>query len=478
MANNADKLNDAAQVFLTTMEERGTPVKTLDGVLHYYKDGYWSTGLEKQRYYGPVLLKKAADASGVAWGEKQKPLWETVRAMATPEEEITTDKDRLLACKNGMLDPISGEMYEHSPDYYCTRFVDVTHQSKAKCPEWEAALDRMLEDKDEATRQEIAAVIQEWFGLGIVGRHPSLPRSLRRALMLAGASGTGKSSVASVFAEFFGTTRVCVSSVEEINTKFGAAQLLGTLAWIANEAIDSRGKTSVARLKKILNNEPITVEPKYLGAFPFVFTGPAMYTTNTLLKANEDSDAIFKRILAMTFNRVFTSKDEKSTLGKYGSLVNKLKGIDEMPGVLNWSLRGYERALEQGDFTPCKEITDLRTESMRQSSPTFDFLFQCTEYKKGVVNTSRVISVAASQYARDEHGIAESKSAARRSVADMIKSMHPLVQTGEKATLAGKQSTIYAGLQLNERGLRVVEAAKERGGFDPGERVPVNERRV
>jgi len=461
------------------MEERGTPVKTINGALHIYRENHWTTGIEEHHYYGPRVLKPAADGSGVAWGTSKGALWETVRAMATPEEEIVLDADRLISCKNGLLDPLSGEVYDHDPERYCTRFVDLEYDSKAKCTEWLAALDRMLEDKDNATREEIKAVLQEWFGLGVVGRYPSMPRSLRRALMLAGASGTGKSSTAEVFVAFFGGEKaICSSVVDEINQRFGAAALLGAQAWVANEAIDPKGRTSVAKLKKILNNETMSVELKYGGTFPWSFKGTTLFTTNALLRTNEDSDAIFKRILALTFNRVFTSKDERATLGKYGTLVNKIKGIGELPGVLNWAIRGYDRAQEQGDFTHCKEVTDLRTESLRQSSPTFDFLYQCTEYQKGVVNTSRVISVAASQYARDEHGVAESKSSARRSVADMIRTIHPSVQFGHKQTVAGKQHTVYVGLALNERGLRVVEAAKERGGFDPGEKVATNERRV
>ena len=301
-----------------------------------------------------------------------------------------------------------------------------------------------------------------------------LPRDLRKAVFLFGPSGTGKSSVADVLAELFPRDKIANATVRETSGRFGQANLLGMLAWIADEAVDGKHSASASLLKRIFDGQPLTIDQKYMPSVKAAFEGAVVFTANHALVVDEESDAVFRRVLPIEFTRRFSAKEAKEQLGKTGRLVPFLKERGEFPGILNWALKAARGAIDRGDYVDVESVRRVHKTWNSDRSPAADFLEQATEYDPKVYNSARVIAVAAHNYARRQHGARGSKTDAQRTVADAVKSVHPLVRTGKRVYMGGRQSYAYAGLKLNEFGLSVVKQAQEEGDFDLGEKLELN----
>lgn len=474
----AEHYDNAADLWLAQMEERGNQVVFTEETLWEHSDGHWEPMVPHLHRVAPRLLADASRINGIAFGGSEKALWRTVEMRATDiDKEIRMDEYPYIVCINGVLDPDTGDLYDKNPELYVTRSVDIAYDPDAKCPEWLAAVERALDDKEHADRAKLTELLQEFFGVAIVGKR-RLPRALRAGMFLYGPQWTGKSSVAAVLAAMFPKSRVCISTVGEISGRFGGSALSGKVAWIGDEAVGSKTKMDASLLKRLLDGEPVLSERKYRDAVPMTFDGPVLWTGNNPLRVEDEHDALLGRVLAINFSRQFTAAEASKQLGKTGRLIPWLKEHDEFPGILNWALDGYRRAKARKAFVDVPSVRDLRTLWLQDSSPVADFIIRGTELDKGVTNSVRVLSVAASYYAEKEHGGKLSRKDAARQFAATAKTLRPGIETSTRGVVAGKQGAVIKGLALNEWGQQIVELAKKEGAFDTGEKIEVNKSKI
>lgn len=464
---NSDRFNDAAKCFLARVREEGRPVISSGGELFGYRDGVWRPGVENDERMTRYMYEEAL-ANKIAMGKDAKAMWSTVRMVAIPEQPVRMDPHRMIVCRNGTLDVESGDLYEHAPDHYCTRFVDIEYDADARCPEWEAALRRTLEGNEDVDGS--VQLIQEFFGVSLIGKR-HLPRALRQAMVLWGLSKTGKSSVANVLKEFFPTSVTSVS-VKEATGSFGLSTFIGAMAWISEEAIEKGFRGGANLLKKLLIGETVSADVKYKSRVEFTFDGAVMLTANNELRVSEASAAVFNRLAAVRFERVFTEEDAKLLVG--GKLETHLKAHNEWPGILNWALEGAARAIERGHYV-IPETAKNTADDWRRDDPVIDFIQQCTEYDPKCQNLTRIVATACSVFALRNHDKRVSVKSASGTLASEIKSVHPRCDGNRvKRYGNGERAYIIGGLKLNDEGVRWVEQAKQDGVFTIGETVKVN----
>ena len=470
--SNHDKYHDAAEALIARLEAAGQRILNADGSLYRYVNGVWLPGAEDHNVVRTAYYQEAM-AHKVAWGDKEAALWKTLRAMTLPSgEAIVMDRVPRLVCTNGTLDLTDNDLYEHDPTDYCTRHVAMAFDPDATCPEWESALDRMLEGHDEV--DNVKLLLQEFFGVSLFAKS-QLPRNLRQAMLLWGPSETGKSSVAGVLSELFPKDRVTAATVREVTGSFGLATLHGALAWIADEALDANGKAAAGLLKRLFNAEPIVINRKYRDQVTASFTGAVLFTANNPLVIDEDSEATYRRLISLRFTRGFTAEDAKK-LGKSGRLVPYLRECGEFPGILNWSLAGARRALDRGRYTHVDAVLADREEMHSRSSAAHAFLVDCTEYDPAIHNASWVVGAAMKVYATAFHDDRRSIQAFTKSLADSVRGVHPMVQVGKLVKTQSGRARSLVGLKLNDEGKRWVAQAKDDGLFGSGRAVNVNER--
>lgn len=234
---------------------------------------------------------------------------------------------------------------------------------QAKCPRWEKFIGEVCPDD--------AKTLQMGFGLSL-----TYDRRYNVFFMVYGEAGTGKSTALSIL-ERLNTGVKSSISLSLFGERFQDYPLThNRLNLVPDMDAVSAGGAGVTRRESVLKSctcgEMHTVEQKneapeqrYLTALPF-------FGCNTLARLADRSNAISDRMRIISFPNVF-----RGTASQDNNLIDAL--MAELPGILNWSLRGLGELLASGVnvFPESESAKRLKAESIKASRP--EELF-CDEY--------------------------------------------------------------------------------------------------
>lgn len=111
----------------------------------------------------------------------------------------------------------------------------------------------------------------------------------------------------------------------------GMLKAAGKLLNMAAE-IDTSKPLDSSVMKTLTGGDPITVDVKYREPVTFVPSAKHVFAVNELPKFKDKTEAMRRRAIILPFTQKFTGKCRDP------HLVDKLR--DELPGILNWALRG------------------------------------------------------------------------------------------------------------------------------------------
>jgi len=274
----------------------------------------------------------------------------------------------MISCANGLLHLPSGEIYDHTPEFFGLNAVPFDYDPEAGPPTaWRRFLEQLWPDDDEAI-----ATLQELFGLYLTNdtRH-------QKIALIVGPKRSGKGTIARVLTALVGLDNCCSPTLAGLSTNFGLAPLIGKqLAIIADARISGRADQAVIaeRLLSISGEDNLTVDRKHLEAWTGRIGVRFMLLTNELPRISDVSGALASRFIILTLQQSFYGKEDHG-------LTDRLLG--EMPGILNWAIAGLERlhrrrhlVLPASSRQAVEELEDL-------SSPIGAFLRQNCVVKSG-----------------------------------------------------------------------------------------------
>lgn len=385
------------------------------------------------------------------------------------------DKRLLLALPNGTLDPEEGTLAEHDPEHYTTRRIAIEYDPQAACPEWEKMLYRTVEDKPSKVQEEYVDYLQMMFGMALFGSPPGTPRELRKATIMYGDTKTGKSSIAEVLSEFFHPNEVASESVDQMGSQYGLQRIMSARALIADDAAKKGTKIDPAVLKKLITGEAMTAQVKYQVNRSFRFRGPVVITTNHKPTIDDESNAMYDRMVVLKFDRKFTPADMEM-LAPYNAVVPFLQDRGEFPGILNWSIQGGLRARELKRFGRIGDATENAKEWRGENDVVFDYL-----NKHGVADPAYYCSVPLlaqiiSVYAVEEHQMPKGKWSPKKNSNLLVREASSLwpgikVIRYDRADTSGN---VVVGLKINEEGVLWEARAREAGNIPHGVRWKLN----
>lgn len=137
-----------------------------------------------------------------------------------------------------------------------------------------------------------------------------------------------------------------------------------------------------AELKAITSGEPGTVEHKFKDPFVMRPFSTCWFGTNHMPHTRDFSDALFRRAVIITFNRVFT-KDEQNP---------RLKDdlVEELPGILNLVITAYSDALISG-FTSPPSSEQAKQDWQLEADQVAQFIDdQCVRQRGGEIAAQRL----------------------------------------------------------------------------------------
>ena len=254
-----------------------------------------------------------------------------------------------------------------TPEHGARDGFDALLLEDAQAPGWEAYLHQLF-----SGQEDVIEYLEAWCGFALLGATTAFQLP---ALILCGAPGTGKSTLASVIASFFPLSSVvCVPPHSWQEGALGSG--LETLEFARLNVITdlslTRPISDHAFLKRIIFGEAISVRPIYHAPLSFRPRAAHLWCANGLPQVPGADRALWDRFLPLPVTGPqWRGQDEENP-----SLAAHLSS-QEWDGVLARMLRAVQRALEQ-----------KRTGKRRMMSPPQASLVKKTQWQNEADNVA------------------------------------------------------------------------------------------
>lgn len=273
-----------------------------------------------------------------------------------------TDNINLL---NGVLDIQTGELHQHSQNFYTTIKLPIAYDPNAKC-------DRFLNFIKEITRNdnELSNVIQEMVGYCLCHNTKA-----EKAFYLYGSGKNGKSVLVKVIEALVGKENISNVSLNSLGDSFGIASMVDKNVNISSEN-EVNGKLNTQMFKAIVSGDTVNVTRKYKDDMQCTLATKLIMLVNSLPNTSDVTYGYFRKIIILPFDERFEGENQDV------NLFEKLKL--ELAGILNWALVGLKRLQDnQYQFSKSKAIEKVIEEYTKSQNPTVEFFHDCYEKKEG-----------------------------------------------------------------------------------------------
>jgi putative DNA primase/helicase len=262
-----------------------------------------------------------------------------------PEQDRNTDG--VIACRNGLLNLAARELRPHSPYLFNINCLPFDYDPTAPKPErWLQFLDDLWPDDGDAQ-----LTLQEIFGLLLT---PETKH--HKIFMLVGPKRSGKGTIARLLPGLLGKDNVVSPTLAGLSSHFGLAPLIDKRAAIISDARlgpQNNAHTVAERLLAISGDDPLTIDRKCRDAWTGHLGVRFLILTNELPRIADASGALASRFVLLTMRRSFYDEEDLD-------LTTAL--LEELPGIMNWALRGLDRLNKRGRF----EVPQSSLQAIRQ----------------------------------------------------------------------------------------------------------------
>lgn len=268
----------------------------------------------------------------------------------------------LLNFLNGMVNVETGERLEHAREYYSLRQMSYCYDPDAECPEWLSFVETVT-NGDEAKQN----LIQEMFGY-------CLTRDTRyqTCFCLIGEGANGKSVLLKILEAMVGHENTSHIEIAFLNQDFQRIKLFGSLVNICNDMKSDVSGTE-SYLKAIVSGDPINGCKKYKDFVDFSPYCKMVFSANRMPTARDIDAALIRRFCFITFPVKFVdnpkAENERQKIDNIASIL-----LAELPGILNWAIRGLKCLREQGRFSEPADEKQSKEELYRLNNPVISFV--------------------------------------------------------------------------------------------------------
>lgn len=319
-------------------------------VSYSVKTGLWSKdedgAIMRHAKRLPYLLreeaKKLKDSDVqkrfIGWAhmsESEKCLNATINLAKSESGLVLSDKligadGWMMALGNGTaINLRTGLPQPIKPDDYLMKSTSVRYDPCAVCPQWEKFLLEVMHG-DKA----LVSFIQRAIGYSLTG-----DMSEQCFFIAYGGGANGKSTFSNTLLALFGSyarqaapqTFMAQSNKEASSPRSDLCRLVG-VRLVATSETESYQRLSEALVKQWTGGEQIVTRDMYSKTFEFSPEGKIWLATNHRPQIRGTDDAIWRRVMLIPFTRTFNESERDP------ELFNKLKA--ELPGILNWAIRG------------------------------------------------------------------------------------------------------------------------------------------
>ena len=313
---------------------------------------------------------------------------------------------------------------DHTPEYFTLSKLPYAYDPVADCPRWLAFLIDVL-----MGRKDYIRLIQQWVGY-------LLTQDLRyhKFLLCYGEGANGKGVFFEVVKALLGADNVSHIPLSTFGNRFALYDTIGKMVNITHESSSFVQDEAENVLKSFVAGDAMSFERKFKQSVSATPTAKVMISTNSKPRFNDKSQAIWRRILLVPFDKTIPQEEQNP------NLADELK--KELSGIINWALDGYIKLQQENGFIMPKDAAEQMDEYRRIADPARAFLQDNYETSNnGEYVNSDVIYNAYRLFCEKDGYRASSESTFGKS----IKSTFPTVEKKRKGP-NGNRFHVYEGL--------------------------------
>jgi len=318
-----------------------------DDKFYHYNGGRWEALFEVD-FMGRIEESNEKLLSYPIPARKQ--IVENFKHIARKPMDIFNKYDGYINLKNGMLDVEFKVLHPHKPEFFSTNQLPYEYNPNAKCELWLKTLLEIMEND-----QNKINILQEFFGL-------CLTKEIKhhKALLLIGESRSGKSTILHTMRHAIGVQNCSSVPLKLIDNAQHTPMLINKLVNIDTD-VSSKAAEYEAQFKTITTGEPVQTNQKYVIAFEFIPYCKLVMAANIFPKITDHSSAFYKRLIVIPCDRVFSYEEQNRDLPRLL--------MEELPGILNWSIEGLLRLNARGKFEEFDFMRDALEELENENNP-------------------------------------------------------------------------------------------------------------
>ena len=318
-----------------------------DGIYHFNGETYIAELVES------AMGKRGRD--GLVTGRFVDEIVGHIRRRTYIDRQELNSRPNLLNLENGILNLDNFKLYPHDKRFLSTIRIPIQFDPDAKCP----LINKFF---NEIVKPEHVPILYEIPAWCLDTNSP-----IQVFILLLGEGANGKSTYLELLRRFLGKQNCCAIPVQALSRRFNLATMYGKLANIyADLGPGALWDTSTVKL--LTGGDTVQAEEKFKRPFTFRPTAKLIFSANTPPKIDEDTLAIWRRILALQFpNQFMGEKEDKS-------LLSKLTGSEELSGLLNMVLVSLKTLRDKGEFSYAPSLDTVRDHYLVFSDPVQVFL--------------------------------------------------------------------------------------------------------
>ena len=282
-----------------------------------------------------------------------------IRAMtALASSRLVSDADMfdrnpmILNCQNGEVDLATGKLRDHSIESYCTNIAGARYEEDAEAPKWNAFLDKVLPG-------EGREYLQMCVGMAAVGKVYE-----EAMIFMIGSGANGKSTIANILSEVFGTYALTLQPDVITATKDGKtppdfAEVRGKRIVFLSET-EEGDRLSTKALKRLSSNEMLAARRLYSMPETFMPTHTVFYSTNHAPRIGSGDYGTWRRIKHLPFEYKFTDAEKQTD---FAQMVVQEEGA----GIFKWVVEGAVKFIANGCKLPTPSFVVEATEEYREN---------------------------------------------------------------------------------------------------------------
>lgn len=298
-----------------------------------------------------------------------------VKTVISPEE-----LDRVwnkIAVANGVLDIVTGELYEPNKEEKNTIAIPWAYNPD---PPHSPVIDEFMTHIS-ANRDGSPNVMKQQFLYQIAGYCLLKRNYFGKFFIFQGEGGTGKSTFQDLIVKMVGETNRARVGIDKMDNDYYLATLLSKLVNIDDDAVDGKILEQTGRFKSLVSGNEITVRQIFKEPITFTPFATCMFSCNKLPRIQDKTSGLYRRLVIIELNNKVESPDPL--------FIMKLTKRD-MEYFLYKAVYWVGVALKEGKFRISQSEQELLRKFKCRQSSLNEWLYEesmtlADIYNKGVV---------------------------------------------------------------------------------------------